>query len=64
MLRREDRPRAVTTLGLPALFSVARTLAFLRHSSLRTPYHFVDARRVRRVVRMDGRALLVDFAFP
>jgi len=62
--RREDRPRAVTTLGLPALFSVSRTLAFLRHSSLRTPYHFVDARRVRRVVRVDGRALLVDFAFP
>ena len=64
MLRREDRPQAVTTLGLPALFSVARTLAFLGHSSLRTPYHFVDARRVRRVVRMDGRALLVEFAFP
>src|SRR6516162_11205233 len=59
-----DRPKAVTTLGLPALFSVARTLAFLGHSSLRTPYHFVDARRVRRVVRVDGRALLVDFAFP
>ena len=64
MSRREDRPGAVTTLGLPALFSVTRTLAFLRHSSLRTPYHFVDARRVRRVVRVDGRALLVDFAFP
>ena len=64
MSRREDRPRAVTILGLPALFSVARTLDFLRHSSLRTPYHFVDARRVRRVVRVDGRALLVDFAFP
>jgi DNA-3-methyladenine glycosylase II len=46
------------------LFSVTRTLAFLRHSSVRTPYHFVDARRVRRVVRVDGRALLVDFAFP
>jgi DNA-3-methyladenine glycosylase II len=53
----------MTTLGLPALFSVARTLTFLRHSSLRTPYHFVDARRVRRVVRMDGRGLLVEFAF-
>jgi DNA-3-methyladenine glycosylase II len=58
------RRRATATLGLPTPFSVARTLAFLRHSSLRTPYHFVDARCVRRVVRLEGRALLVEFAFP
>ena len=50
-------------LPLPSPFSVARTLSFLQHSSLRTPYHFVDARRVRRLVRLNGRPVLVEFGF-
>ncbi len=51
------------TLPLPSPFSITRTLSFLQHSSLRTPYHFVDARRVRRLVRLDGRPLVVEFGF-
>jgi len=52
------------TLPLPRPFHVTRTLSFLRHSSLRTPYQFVEARRVRRLVRLDGRPLVVEFGFP
>ncbi len=51
-------------LPLPSPFSITRTLSFLQHSSLRTPYYFVDARRVRRLVRMHGRPLVVEFGFP
>jgi DNA-3-methyladenine glycosylase II len=50
-------------LPLPSPFSVPRTLAFLQHSSLKTPYHFVDAHRVRRLVRLNGRPVLVEFRF-
>jgi 3-methyladenine DNA glycosylase/8-oxoguanine DNA glycosylase len=52
------------TLALPPLFSVTRTLAFLNSSSLNTPYHFIGARRIRRVVRIDGRPSLIEFEFP
>lgn len=52
------------SLPLPSLFNVTRTLSFLQNSSLRTPYHFVDRRRVRRLVRLDGRPAVVEFAFP
>ncbi len=52
------------SLPLPSPFSVTRTLSFLRNSSLRTPYHFVDARCVRRLVRLDGRPVVVEFGFP
>jgi DNA-3-methyladenine glycosylase II len=52
------------SLPLPRPFSVARTLAFLQNSALRTPYHFVDAHRVRRLVRLDGRPVVVEFGFP
>jgi DNA-3-methyladenine glycosylase II len=52
------------TIQLPRPFHVPRTLSFLQHSALRTPYHFVDPRRVRRLVRLDGRPRLVDFSFP
>lgn len=51
------------SLPLPSPFSVPRTLAFLQRSSLRTPYHFVDARRVRRLVRLHERPALVEFGF-
>ena len=51
------------TLLLPSRFNVARTLAFLRSSSLRTPYHFIGPRRLRRLVRLGGRARVVEFAF-
>ncbi len=51
------------SLPLPSPFSVPRTLSFLQHSSLKTPYHFVDARRVRRLVRLNGRPVLVEFRF-
>ncbi len=50
-------------LPLPRPFSVGRTLAFLHTSSLRTPYHFDHARRLRRLVRFGGRASVVEFAF-
>lgn len=50
-------------LPLPRPFNVTRTLSFLQHSSLRTPYHFVDTRRVRRLVHLDGRSLVVEFGF-
>ncbi len=52
------------TLPLPRPFSITRTLSFLQHSSLRTAYHFVDARRVRRLVRLDGQPRIVEFGFP
>lgn len=52
------------TVPLPRPFHVPRTLSFLRHSSLRTPYQFMDARRVRRLVRLDGRPFVVEFRFP
>lgn len=52
------------SLLLPRPFSVPRTLAFLQNSALRTPYHFVDARRVRRLVRLDERPVVVEFSFP
>jgi DNA-3-methyladenine glycosylase II len=51
------------TLPLPTPFSVPRTLSFLRTSSLRTPYHFVGAHRLRRLVRLDGRPSVVEFGF-
>jgi DNA-3-methyladenine glycosylase II len=51
------------TLPLPRRFSVARTLAFLRSSSLGAPYHFIGPRRLRRLVRLGGRARVVEFAF-
>src|SRR5438309_7683132 len=56
--------RGAISLPLAPPFSVGRTLAFLRASSLRTPYRFIDPRRVRRLVRLDGRAWVVEFAFP
>jgi len=52
------------SLPLPRPFNVTRTLSFLQNSALRTPYHFVDARRVRRLVRLDGRPVVVEFGFP
>lgn len=51
------------TVPLPRPFHVPRTLAFLQHSALRTPYHFVDSRRVRRLVRLGGRPCVVEFSF-
>ncbi len=56
--------RGAVSLPLAPPFSIGRTLAFLRASSLRTPYRFIDPRRVRRLVRLDGRAWVVEFAFP
>ena len=55
--------RGAVSLPLAPPFSVGRTLAFLRSSSLRTPYRFIGPRRVRRLVRLDGRAWVVEFAF-
>ncbi len=55
--------RGAITIPLPTPFSVPRTLSFLRTSSLRTPYHFVGAHRVRRLVRLDGRPSVVEFGF-
>jgi DNA-3-methyladenine glycosylase II len=52
------------SLPLPRPFHVTRTLSFLKNSSLRTPYHFLDARRVRRLVHLDGRPAVVEFGFP
>ena len=51
-------------VALPRPFHVPRTLAFLQHSALRTPYRFIEARRVRRLVRLDGRPSVVEFRFP
>ena len=63
-VKREVAVRGAIGIPLAPPFSVGRTLAFLRASSLRTPYRFVDPRRVRRLVRLDGRAWVVEFAFP
>ena len=52
------------SVPLPSLFHVNRTLAFLRTSSLRTPYHFGEGHRVRRLVRLRGRPVVVEFMFP
>jgi DNA-3-methyladenine glycosylase II len=52
------------SLPLPRPFHVSRTLSFLKNSSLRTPYHFMDARCVRRLVHLDGRPTVVEFGFP
>jgi len=52
------------TLPLPRPFHVPLTLSFLQHSALRTPYHFIDPRRVRRLVRLEGRPRVVEFSFP
>lgn len=51
------------TISLPRPFHAPRTLAFLQHSALRTPYHFLDSRRVRRLVRLRGRPCVVEFDF-
>jgi DNA-3-methyladenine glycosylase II len=52
------------SIPIPTPFSVARTLAFLRTSSLRTPYHFAGPHWVRRLVRLEGRPVIVEFRFP
>src|SRR5262249_62131802 len=49
---------------LPRPFHAPRTLSFLQPSALRTPYRFIEARRVRRLVRLDGRPSVVEFRFP
>jgi len=53
----------VISVPLPRPFNVRRTLGFLRRSSLRTPYHFIDGDRVRRLIRLGGRSALIEFRF-
>ncbi|MDR7435902.1 MAG: DNA-3-methyladenine glycosylase [Armatimonadota bacterium] len=49
-------------IPLPEPFDTDKTLAFLRASSLRTPYRFFE-RRVRRHLRVHDTALVVEFDF-
>ena len=62
-VKRAATVRGAVSLPLAPPFSVPRTLAFLRASSLRTPYRFIGPRRLRRLVRLDGKAWVVEFAF-
>ncbi len=56
--------RRSTRIPLPRPFNVAKTLSFLRTSSLRTPYLFPSVRRLGRLVDVDDHPVAIDFHFP
>src|SRR5438105_2054218 len=55
--------RGAVSLPLAPPFSVGRTLAFLRSSSLRTPYRFIGPRRRRLMAALGDRALIDGIAY-
>lgn len=50
-------------LDLPEPFDPASTLFGLQHSSFGAPYRFLTPDRVRRLIHLEGRPHLVEFAF-